>query len=136
MNIKFKTVALLAVLCLPVAGCQKDQVDNPVEYAEPSSAAIKATYSINGTQYTVLLEDEAAWNAFIEKMLALTREGYEVSISRGDSLTSRPTKETITYTTTSEQDALQWTNTMANLGYTVTMTYNKKTGIYTCIAIK
>ncbi len=136
MRINFKTIALIAVLCLPVAGCQKEQVENPMELAEQTSTAIKTTYSINGVRYSTILEDETAWDRFINEMLALTREGYEVTVARGESQPTRPTKEKITYTTYSEQEANLWVKNMTEQGYTVDITYDSSTGLYTCVAYK
>jgi len=70
-------------------------------------------------------------------MLALAEEGHTVSFRneetalRGDS-----SKDVVTYTTTSHDDAYKWADKMSNEGYTVTIRFDNETGIYTCNAIK
>ena len=44
-------------------------------------------------------------------------------------------KEVVTYTTSNQEDAYAWADSMINKGYTVTVKYDKKSGLYTCTAI-
>ena len=134
MKIKFKTVALFTVLSLAAASCQKEDV-SPLVSTEQTSETIRVTYSINGVVYQTTLS-ESEWDAFVERMLALAREGYEVSFSKNRSSLTSQTKEKVVFVTTSEQEAITWSNAMSDAGYWVTISYNKSTGEYTCIAIK
>ena len=134
MVIRFRTVALLAVLSLATASCQKDDV-SPLVGTEQTSETIRVTYSINGVVYQTTLS-ESEWDAFVERMLALAREGYEVSFSKNRSSLTSQTKEKVVFVTTSEHEAHNWSEAMTGEGYVVTITYDKITGEYTCIAIK
>ncbi len=135
MKITFKSIALLAVLTLASTSCQKENEVTPMATSEQTTETINVVYSINGEVYCATLS-ESEWDAFLERMLALAREGYEVSFSKnGDSLSS-PKKEIVTFTTTDEHEAHSWADNMANNGYSVTISYDKKTGIFTCIATK
>lgn len=134
MVIKFRTVALLAVLSLAAASCQKEDV-SPLVGTEQTSETIRVTYSINGVVYQTTLS-ESEWDAFVERMIALAREGYEVSFSKNRSSLASQSKEKVTFVTTSEQEAHNWAKDMTNNGYDVKISYNQATGEYTCVAYK
>ena len=70
-------------------------------------------------------------------MFALAEEGHEVSF-RNEDRASRvlSSKDVVTYTTTNHDDAYAWADKMSDEGYTVTIRFDKETGIYTCNAIK
>ena len=134
MKINFKKVVFFSLLALTAAGCQKEVYEN-VANNDRIETAINVVYSINGEMHCEVLYGEEAWQAFIDRMLALAREGYEISFSRyGNTLVSQ-SKEIVTYTTKSEEDAHHWANSMAQQGYWVEISYDAKTGIYTCTAI-
>lgn len=134
MKIKVQHVALLAALGLTAASCQKNN-EFSVIGSEQVTETIHVVYSINGEVFQAVL-GESEWDSFIERMLALARDGYEVSFSKNRSSLTSQSKEQVTFVTTSEQEAHAWSNDMVNQGYYVTISYNKKTGEYTCIAIK
>lgn len=135
MKINFKKVALLAVLSLTAVGCQKTEDFSSDICSEQTEKTIQAMYSINGEVYQVSLS-ESEWEALVERMLALAREGYEVSFSKNRSSLTSQSKEKVTFVTKNKKEAQQWSTAMANQGYVVTITYNQGTGEYTCIAIK
>ena len=136
MKTSFKSVALFMVLSLVAVSCQKEDVSNAPVVAGQEETAINVVYSIDGTIYHTVLNGEEAWFDFINQMLALAREGYEVTFSRNGSLVSSLTKEKVTYVTNDEDDANKWANKRINDGYIVTITYDDETGEYTCVAIK
>ena len=135
MTTKFRTMALFAVLSLAAASCQKENDVYPMVGPEQTTETIQVTYSINGEVYQATI-NESEWNAFIERMLALARKGYEVSFSKNRSTLTSQSKEKVTFTTTDEKKALAWADNMLDQGYVVTITFDQNTGEYTCIAIK
>ncbi len=134
MKINFKKFALIAVLGLTATGCQKENV-LPLSGSDQTMETIQVVYSINGEVFQTTLS-ESEWDAFLERMMALAREGYEVSFSKNRSSLTSQSKEIVTFVTTSEQKAHAWSNEMLNQGYEVTISYNHKTGEYTCIATR
>ena len=134
MKINFKKFALIAVLGLTATGCQKENM-LPLSGSDQTMEAIQVVYSINGEVFQTTLS-ESEWDAFLERMMALAREGYEVSFSKNRSSLTSQSKEIVTFVTTSEQKAHAWSNEMLNQGYEVTISYNQKTGEYTCIATR
>lgn len=127
-----RTALLIGVLCTMAASCQKE---NQVEPAQTTTVATVQTtsYSVNGMAYSTT-EDRAA---LLERLMALAREGNTVTLFHdGNSNGIHSTKEKVVFTTSDPNEAADWADQMYEQGYSVTITYNKKTGIYTCIAIK
>ena len=135
MKQNVKTVALLAVLSMAAVSCQKENDVLPLGGSEQTTGTIQVLYSINGEVFQAALS-ESEWNAFVERMLALAREGYEVSFSKNRSSLTSQSKEKVTYVTKNKEEAVAWSNAMINQGYVVTITYDQTTGEYTCTAIK
>jgi len=134
MKINLKKVAFLAVLSLAAVSCQKEDV-LPMVDSEQTTETINVLYSINGEVYQATLS-ESEWDAFVERMLALAREGYEVSFSKNRTSLTSQTKEKVTFVTKDAKEANEWSTEMTNQGYYVTIIFNQTTGEYTCIAIK
>lgn len=136
MKINFKSVALFMVLSLAAVGCEKETLSDPIAIANEGATIYTVYYSIDGENSQVTIQDEASWESFLEWMVGLSREGRRVSFRRGTPTNNRMTKETITFTTTSQSEATAWADIKVKEGYQVQIDYNKKTGIYTCTAIK
>ena len=89
-------------------------------------------YAVNGE---ILTSNEFGPN-FFERMITLAREEYEVTIFSNVPFSPNSSKETVTFTTSDADEATIGAKNMYDNGYTVTISYDKKTGIYTCIAVK
>lgn len=136
MKKKVIAVALLTVLVATATGCQKEDSFTPQTSIEESVASYTVHYTIDGERHTQIIVGERSWNAFLRRMTALAREGHSVAFEREGVSRTSATKETVTYTTTSEDDAIEWCDKMVTSGYSVTITYDPKSHIYTCIAIR
>ena len=134
MNKTFRNVALLAVLSLAATACQKENDVLPVG-TEQTSETLQVVYAINGQVYHATLS-ESEWDAFVERMLALAREGYEVTFARNTSSLTSQSKEKVVHVTNSKEEAFAWANDMTSQGYTVTITFDDVSGEYTCTAVK
>ena len=135
MKIKVQHVAFLAALSLTAASCQKENNEFSVVGSEQVTETIHVVYSINGEVFQTTMS-ESEWDAFVERMLALAREGYEVSFSKNPSYLTSQSKEKVTFITTDEKEAHEWAKAMANDGYVVSITFDTGTGEYICIAVK
>ena len=134
MKKNIKTVAVFAALSLIAASCQKDEsILQRSTVQEASLNTVK--YTVDGKEYCQIIRSEQDWSDFMYHMLALAEEGYTVSISSRVASTSAA-KEVVTYTTTDKTDAYNWANNMLSQGYSVTVTFDNTTGVFTCIAIK
>lgn len=136
MKIKFKEVALLAVLGMAAAGCQKESAVEPVIATDNPVAMRTVYYSIDGECGQVTFLDEHSWKDFLDWMFALAQEGRSVSFREGSALRQSAAKDVVTYTTKVKNEAYAWADIMVKQGYEVSVQYNASTGIYTCTAIK
>ena len=135
MKIKIISVALLTVLSTMAVSCQKENImDNTPESVVSEVCTMQ--YAINGVTHSVIINNETEEQALMQYLLALAREGYEVNVYNESAYALSASKETITYTTKSEEDAAAWGLKKVKEGYNVTYGYNSKTGEYTCIATR
>ena len=125
-------VALLAAMM--AVGCQKE-LPVVAESAVVNSNTI-IRYSAGTLNGSINLPDDQAWDGFLENMLALAREGYQVTISQTSFSHANMTKDVVVFTTTDEAEAKHWAKQMVCDGYEVNISYDDKTGIYTCTAVK
>ena len=131
---KFKTMAMLVVLGLTFASCTKENVADD-HYAVATAASV--TYFINGQQCYANPQTEEDWSAFLDRMMALAEEGWAVRFMRtGTTQQANAAKEKVVYTTTSYADAKAWALQKILEGYEVTITFDRQTGKYTCIATR
>ena len=130
MKKTIKTVALFSVLGLMSVGCQKENLELPTQQA----TITVVNYSAGGYHGQAALTNDAAWDEFLDRMLALARQGYSVIIYNGSNVTSNSPKTKVVFTTDSESEAKQWAKEMAQQGYAVEIIYDEQTGIWTCIA--
>ena len=136
MKTTIKTVALLAVLSVAAVSCQKENLvpSTPAEVITNNQAVYIYQYEVNGIRSRITLRGEAERTDFINRMLALAQEGNTVSFFDETQYTQNFTKEDVTYTTKDKEDALNWASSMLDLGYAVTIEYDKNKGIYNCTA--
>ncbi len=130
-----KSIAILAVASMVVTGCQKE---NMVEFKNGSVAEttdIVVWYTVDGVTMHASFSNEAAWEAFLDKLIVIAEEGHLVTF-RNNSQTQSVTKEVVTFVTESHAEALDWSKKMAKAGYEVSIDYDETTGEYTCTAIK
>lgn len=134
---KSRTVALLAVLSMAAVSCQQEpMLENP-----SSTIAVitqhSVMYGINGTFNSASFSTDEEWLDFVDFLFALAEEGNKIEIKKSNAeVCALATKEKVTYKTTKRDDAVSWFLQMESDGYTVTMEYDSKTGIYTCTAVK
>ena len=138
MNKTVKTIALvgLGALGMAMTGCQKEM---PVanEMSTEVGMARQISYTVDGNTRIVTFHDDAEYEAFWDHVFATVHKGSKVSL-RGGNGTSGPAyaKEVVTYTTTSKEEARNWAKSMVEQGYTVDISYDEGTGVYTCIATR
>ena len=137
MKKKVISIALVAVLGTMAVSCQKENIIDQTNIVAEDAAVYKVRYTVDGATYYLTIVGEDAWHNFLNRMMALAEEGHKVSF-RNEEAASRvvPSKDTVTYTTTSHDEAVSWAENMTNQGYEVIIEFDKKTGIYTCTAVK
>ena len=137
MSKTLTTIALFAVLGTLAVSCQKENIIDETNIVAENDTVYKVSYTVDGVTHQLTLVGDEAWHDFLNRMVALAEEGHEVSFRNEEaSLRAVSTKEKVTYTTTNQDEELVWSEMMIKDGYTVTISYDKASGIYTCIAIK
>ncbi len=139
MNRKNTTIALLAVLGTMATGCQKENyADVTSEYVISEINTMRTVhYTVNGVMCIATLQSKEDVDEFLMQLIVLAREGYNVEVFDNNySPSASHTKEVVTYTTSSETDAKEWTEKKISEGYTVQITYNQRDNTYTCVAFK
>ena len=133
----FFTAVFLAVLGTLAVSCLKE---NPVE---PSGTGVQdetvynVCYSVDGVTMRDTLYGQAEWNTFLHRLVALAKEGHEVSFRDGNAAGSAVApKETVTFVSKNEEEVVRWSTTMFDDGYEVTIVYNEETDEFTCIAVR
>ena len=135
MKKPIRTVSLIAALALAAAGCQREEVlMSPTDIIAQASSSV--TYSVSGETGTINLLDDEAWDLFLNRMMALAREGYQISLIHGTTTSHASTKEVVVYNTDDEDDAKRWAKRMFDKGYDVDIIFDDETGTWTCIATK
>ena len=137
MNKTFTTVALFLMLGTLAVSCQKEnESDYSMAIAEGNNV-YNVCYSVDGVTFRISLLGDEAWKDFVERMIALAEEGHKVSFrNENASFRTISNKETVTYVTTSHDDAYAWAEKKGREGYDVTVLFDTRTGKYTCIAIR
>ena len=133
-----RTVALIAVLCVAAAGCQKETINPTGNDVVVNESIRTVTYTVDGVTHRVTLLNDEAWMAFIRSLTDLAKNGHSVTVVNEDAYANSvsSTKEKVIYTTDDQNDANKWAAKMIDQGYVVTIEYDPQTGIYTCTAIK
>lgn len=131
-----KTVAMLATLALTAAGCQKEVITDRQDIVADMAVMRTVNYTVDGTAHQLTLNGDNAWYEFLHMAFALAEEGHSVSFVDTGKTSSLSAKETVTYTTSSLESAMDWCDKMADAGYTITLQYDRVKGIYTCTATK
>ena len=87
-------------------------------------------YSVdNAAEQHVTTHGDAEFDALLERFCGYAEEGSTVTF-HGASASSHPTKDVVTYTTTSRDEIKAWMRDMEAAGKTVTITYDPSTGTW------
>lgn len=137
MKVRYLTVALLLLLGLWAVSCQKEIVSENQNMTNTIGYVRYMHYSVDGVPNVETIIGDYAWAEFLERMRVLAENGHTVSFSNSNRAeNTSAVKETVTFQTDDPDEADEWAGEMADAGYVVTIIFDKKTGIYTCIAVK
>ena len=129
-------VTLFALLSMMAVSCQKENFTEMEPATVGETAAYSLCYTVDGNTHYATFQSKAERLAFIRQLVALTREGHSVRIGNSNTTGVNSTKEKLTFTTTSSDEASAWAEEMAGKGYVVEISFDEETGVYTCTAIK
>lgn len=137
MRKTFTTIALFAVLGTLAVSCQKENIIDETSIVAENGKVYTVSYTVNGVTHQLTLVGDNAWHDFLNRMFVLAEEGHEVTF-RNEETASRivSAKEVVTYSTKNRDEAFSWAEAMIDEGYSVTISFDKKTGVYTCETLK
>lgn len=130
------SAVLIAVLGTMAVSCQKENIiDSQITVGE-SVAVYTVHYSVNGVLHSETLIGEQALSDFMQRMLALAEQGYEVTVCNENFSRVAASKEVVTYSTPDHDEAHNWCKQKIKEGYSVTISYDEERHVYNCIAIR
>ncbi len=131
------TAVLLAVLGTLAVSCLKENPVEPSGVGVQDETVYNVCYSVDGVTMRDTLYGQAEWSTFLHRLVALAKEGHEVSFRDGNAAGSVVApKETVTFVSKNEEEVVRWSTTMFDDGYEVTIVYNEETDEFTCIAVR
>ncbi len=135
MSKVIKTLAVFMLLGTLAVSCQKENMVEPNATEVQACTVRTVSYTIDGVEHLTVLHGDEEWNAFLSWMLALSKEGRQVSFRNLNAASNNiQSKEVVTYTTTSEDDAITWGKKMADDGYEVIIYFDNDLKAWVCIA--
>lgn len=128
------SVALFAVLATMAVSCQKENFVEPQSAVAEVGTVRTVSYAVDGVAHQVTLHGDAEWDAFVDSMMSLSEQGYDVRIINESAASQSPaTKDVQTITTTDRNEAKAWAKQKSDEGYAVAI--NHDNGVYTCVAV-
>lgn len=131
-----KTLALLLVFSAVAVSCQKENLlsTSPAVVINDNPTIYIYQYDVNGIRSQITLRGETERTNFINRMMALAKEGNTVSFFDENRYSQLLSKDIVTFSTKVKEEALQWIKEKTDLGYQVSVSYDEETGYYNCIA--
>ena len=122
------------MLSVAATSCQKETLAEPrtpvVE--ENANAACIMVYSIDGVAGRTTLRTPSERAAFISRMVALAGEGHKVTFRQeGNTTNTLAPKDTQTFSSSDKNEIDAWAVSMVTQGYSVIITFDESTGVYT-----
>lgn len=74
------SVALFTVLATMAVSCQKENIVEPQSSVVVVGTVRTVSYAVDGVVRQITLHDDAEWDAFINNMMSLSEQGYDVRI--------------------------------------------------------
>lgn len=113
---------LAAIVCF--AACQPHE--NDIELGNVRNIV----YMVDLTKNSITLQNDAEWDALLERLLDYAADGSTVSFYNADRVAKGASKDVVEYSTTSRDEMKRWMSRMENAGMTVTVTYDPSTGTW------
>ena len=140
MKLVLLSVAMVGV----ITSCQKEEFQSEMvvpshEMSQKNLAHVNPTlhYWIDGAGYSKEFASQQEMNNYISYLISLTREGKTVIIQGSENPSYAPAEnDKLTFTTKDIDKMEAWAIEMQGKGYTVSVSQNPETGLYTGTATK
>ena len=130
-------IILSAFVALMATSCQKEDFIESASSIESSNGVYIIHYTIDGIMYTATIHNKEEEQILLQNLLEQAQQGSEIVCYNGNTYNqSTFAKDRQVYVTDSQDQATEWTTKMMLEGYKVSVSYDEKSGKYTCIAIK
>lgn len=126
------TLAALSMLAAIPSACSDDGNGIPVPQTVATISPAPCNYTIGTEHYTSSMPRQQ----LLAMLLDYADAGYIVSVYSSDRTQNTKAQETIIFTTHNRNEALEWAGDMVDRGYSVVITKNQDTGLYTCVATR
>ena len=134
MKKTLKSLVLASIMITSFTACQPEETE-VMPYAEEQTLTQTYNYTVDGIPYS----SHEELSVLMGQLFALVNEGHTVHIyptSHSGSIVPSKEVETVTFTTRDENEAKRWAANMMIQGYSVIMSRDQSTGLYTCIATR
>lgn len=135
-TMKSKAFVIGVIVAMSMVGCQKEELNMQVPGAGFVTGTGYVSYSVDGVSACEALDGEHDLHSFVARMVRLASEGHSVYVVSGVQSTPFAGKESVTFVTYSEKEAIAWTEKMIEKGYDVSIRFNDTTKQFECLAIK
>lgn len=137
MRSTIKIFILITLLGTLAAGCSKDEFTDLTEpHTTRDYTVYRIHYTIDSVDMHTTLVGEMALGGFLTRMMETAKSGRPVSF-RDEAYPKPEAMHTpLTFTTADQKKAYDWAEKRMKEGYAVSVSYDKETQIYTCIALK
>ena len=136
MKKRIITVALLATIGMVAVSCHKEENILANTMAIENNAKYSITYLIDGVPTTFNTDNDDDVYSLMSQLMDIAASGRFVRVYNQNTTSTIATKETVTYVTTDKTLATTWSAEMVLQGYQVSISYNQRTGEYTCTATR
>ena len=137
MKSRFYFVASATVAGMLLFGCEKESSTTPTISPILTNPPTELRYVVDGVENRAMYDTEYGADSLLTELFALVREGRALTLKAQIDLNDNVTEnnEPIVFITSSEREAIAWTEQMSAQGYDVDVSYNPRTRLYTCIAV-
>ena len=87
------SVALFAVLATMAVSCQKENFVEPQSAVAEVGTVRTVSYAVDGVAHQVTLHGDAEWDAFVDSMMSLSEQGYDVRIINENAASQSPPRD-------------------------------------------
>ena len=127
---KILFVCLVGVALMMGACGEKESSDN----GGATTATHDIVYYVDGENQQSTGLSDSQWNILLEGLLNKVEEGVTVTFYNERAAVASQRKEAVSFSTTDREEMKAWCTRMEDAGMTVTITYDRETGVWNGVA--
>ena len=132
------TITLAAALAALCVSCKKEDcmVLSETSTLESNNALFEICLSVDDETFLTTVSNPKEWHNLLDRLFAWAEEGHNVSFWNSRIPCDISAKETVSFSTSSKDEAYAWAEKMGKTGYKVTIVFDSESNQFICIAIK